>query len=299
MKNLFTKFIFLFFVVNVSYSQAWLTNLEIAQKLALVQNKMVLMVWEDATEYDYQVVVNNENGNIVFVQNLFENEEVSPLIWKHFVPVIVDEFEYADMYMKIKDKRSQKYIDKFNDDSIKIMDVNGHILNVSNQPEGYQNITNIILNYGLSTEFLSHELKGYNNKLDFYSAYYLASKYLDYSLYVKEGIRENILDLATIYLDTAAEYLVNNPVENQLALLQRVALSKIEQYLVLKRPRKVLRELKRIDAETIAKNNQGFVDFLYYTSYRILGDVEEAELWKSNISSVDLKKSQLLINLND
>jgi len=92
---------------------------------------------------------------------------------------------------------------------------------------------------------------------------------------------------------------VNNPVENQLALLQRVALSKIEQYLVLKRPRKVLRELKRIDAETIAQNNQGFVDFLYYTSYRILGDIEEAELWKSNISLVDLKKAQLLINLND
>ncbi|QXP79726.1 MULTISPECIES: hypothetical protein [Winogradskyella] len=299
MKNLFTKFIFLFFVVNVSHSQAWLTNLDIAQKLALVQNKMVLMVWEDATEYDYQVVVNNENGNIVFVQNLFENEEVSPLIWKYFIPVIVDELEYEDLYMNIKDKRSQKYIDKFNDDSIKIMDINGHILNVSNQPEGYQNITKIILDYGLNTEFIATELKGYNTNPDFYSAYYLASKYLDYSLYTKESIRENILDLATIYLDTAAEYLVNNPEENQSNLLQRVALSKIEQYLILKRPRKVLRELKRIDTETIAQNNQGFVDFLYYTSYRVLGDIEEAELWKSNISSLDLKKAQLLINLND
>ncbi|NRR90422.1 hypothetical protein HSX10_02450 [Winogradskyella undariae] len=299
MKNLFKKFIFLFFVVNVSHSQAWLTNLDIAQKLALVQNKMVLMVWEDATEYDYQVVVNNENGNIVFVQNLFENEEVSPLIWKYFIPVIVDELEYEDLYMNIKDKRSQKYIDKFNDDSIKIMDINGHILNVSNQPEGYQNITKIILDYGLNTEFIATELKGYNTNPDFYSAYYLASKYLDYSLYTKESIRENILDLATIYLDTAAEYLVNNPEENQSDLLQRVALSKIEQYLILKRPRKVLRELKRIDTETIAQNNQGFVDFLYYTSYRVLGDIEEAELWKSNISSLDLKKAQLLINLND
>ncbi|WP_179317476.1 hypothetical protein [Winogradskyella undariae] len=299
MKNLFTKFIFLFFVVNVSHSQAWLTNLDIAQKLALVQNKMVLMVWEDATEYDYQVVVNNENGNIVFVQNLFENEEVSPLIWKYFIPVIVDELEYEDLYMNIKDKRSQKYIDKFNDDSIKIMDVSGHILNVSNQPEGYQNITKIILDYGLNTEFIATELKGYNTNPDFYSAFYLASKYLDYSLYTKESIRENILDLATIYLDTAAEYLVNNPEENQSNLLQRVALSKIEQYLILKRPRKVLRELKRIDTETIAQNNQGFVDFLYYTSYRVLGDIEEAELWKSNISSLDLKKAQLLINLND
>ena len=298
MKNLFTKFLFLFFIVNVSHAQAWMTNLDIAQKLALSQNKMVLMVWEDTTEYKYQVVVNDEKGNTVFVQNLFENEEVSPLIWEYFVPVIVNEFEYADLYDKIKDKQSQKYIDKFNDDSIKIMDVNGNILNVSNQPEGYQNITKIILDYGLSTEFLSHEFKGYNNKLDFYSAYYLASKYLDYSLYMKESIRENIVDLAMIYLDEAAEHIEGNPVENQLGLTQRVELSRIQQYLILKRPRKVLRELKRMDADTIAQNNQGFVDFLYYTSYRVLEDLDEAELWKSNISSVDLKKAELLINLN-
>ena len=177
MKNLFIKFLFLFFIINVSHAQAWMTNLDIAQKLALSQNKMVLMVWEDTTDYKYQVVVNNEKGNTVFVQNLFENEEVSPLIWDYFVPVIVNEFEYADLYEKIKDKQSQKYIDKFNDDSIKIMDVNGNILNVSNQPEGYQNITKIILDYGLNTEFVSPELNGYNDKSDFYSAYYLASKY--------------------------------------------------------------------------------------------------------------------------
>ncbi|WP_179319347.1 hypothetical protein [Winogradskyella helgolandensis] len=298
MNKFIINVLFLLFAFHLSHSQAWMTNLDIAQKLALTQNKMVLMVWEESTKYPYGVLANDENGKTIYIESLFESEVISPIIWEHFVPVIVSEYKYADLYGEIKDKRSQKYINKFNDDSIKIMDVNGNILNVSSDPESFQNITTIINNYALNTDYVSTELIGYKTQRDFYSSFYLASKYFDFSLYMKDKIRSEFIDLGIIYLNEATGFIATQPTEDQLALTQRAALLDLQQYLILKRPKKVLRQLKRMDAEGIEPNNESFVAFLYYTAYQILNDVTNAALWESKISSVNLKKAQLLINLN-
>lgn len=298
MKNLIIKTAFFLLTVNVSFSQAWMTNLEIAQSLASVENKMILMVWEETTHYQYPVLVNDDNGKIVFINNLFEDEEISPLIWKHFIPVIVSEYQYADLYDKIKGKRSQRYIDKFNDDSIKILDINGNILNLNDTSEDYENISIFIQKYALDTEYIAIELQSYRQKQDFYSAYFLASKYLDFSMYMKDDVRADIIRLSKIYLDEAETYVESAKEENKLSLRQRVELLGIQQSLVAKRPKKVLRQLKRMDEETIEANNQSFVAFLYYTTYKILKDETNAEQWESKITSVNLKKAQLIINLN-
>ncbi|MFD1016605.1 hypothetical protein [Winogradskyella rapida] len=280
-----------------SSAQPWMTNLDLAQDLALTQNKMVLMVWEDTTKYPYHVLVNDENGYTILIENLFENEEVSPLIWKYFVPVIVNELAYESLYLEIKEKQSQEYIDKFNDDSIKIMDVHGHILNVKHTAEGYQNITTLIQNYGINTEFFALELKEYKEKKDFYSAYYLASKYFDFSPYVKEAIRENMVDLGLLYLEEASQFIEEVTAEDKAMLSQRVALLSIQQYIILNRPRKALRLLNRLEIDEEHASNQGFLAFLYYTTHRILGNQKEVMTWKSKLSSVNLKKAQVLINL--
>lgn len=298
MKKGLIKLLFIFFVVNTASGQGWMTNLDIAQKLASVQNKMVLMVWEETTKYSYPIFVNDENGNTLFVNNLFEDENISPLIWKHFVPVIVSDNHYSDLFSKIKGKRSQKYIDKFNDDSIKIMDVNGNILNLSRDHENFENITTMILKYGLNTEFIAQELKGYQQEQDFYSTYYLASKYLDFAMYVRKEIRPELIDLTNIYLDEAYELIETSTENNKLTKTQRVELSRIQESLITKNPKKVLRQLKRMDAINAEPNNQQFVAFLYYTAYSILKDETNIEIWKSKVSSVNLKKAQLIINLN-
>lgn len=298
MKNLLVTLLFVIFSVNMALAQPWMTNLDIAQSLAKVQNKMVLMVWEETTKYPYPVLVNLDNGETVIIENLYEDETISPLIWKHFVPVIVSENQYGDLYSEIKGKRTQKYIDKFNDNTIKIMDINGNILNVSGHSNYFENISTLIQNYALNTEFLDLELKGYKTERDFYSAYYLASKYLDYSMYMNEYIRKEIIDLSTIYLDEATRFIEDNPEEDRLTLTQRVELLKIQQLLIIKRPKKVLRQLKRMDAEHVETKNQAFAAFIYYTTYRILKDETKAAEWKSKISSVNLKKAQLIINLN-
>lgn len=298
MKQRLLIVIFVLFAINLTSAQAWMTNLEIAQRLALVQNKMVLMVWEETTSYEYPVLVKDKNGRTIFINNLFEDEYISPLIWEHFVPVIVSEDRYADLYEKIKGKRSQKYIDKFNDDTIKIMDVNGNIVNTDYLVEDFQNVTNIINQYAFDTSFLEEELNNYRKDKNFFSAYYLASKYLDIALYTGRKVRSNIVELSNIYLDEAKALVVEQEIKERDALRQRCELLKLQEFILLRRPKKAIRALKKIDEETIAESNKPFVAFLYYTAYMSMDKYDDAEPWKSKISSLNLKKAQKLINLN-
>ncbi len=289
----------LLFTVNLISAQTWMTNLEIAQRLALVQNKMVLMVWEESTSYEYPVLVKDERGRTIFVNNLYDDEYISPLIWQHFVPVIVSEDRYADLYEKIKGKRSQKYIDKFNDDTIKIMDVNGNIVNTDYLVEDLQNVTTIIQRYAFDTSFMAEEINNYRTKKDFYSAYYLASKYLDFSLYVDRKVRANIIDLANIYLDEAKVLVVGEDMKERDALRQRCELLKAQEFLLRRRPKKVIRALKGLKEEDIAESNKSFVAFLYYTAYMCMDKLKDAKAWKSELSSLNLKKAQQIITINN
>jgi hypothetical protein len=275
-----------------------MTSLDFAQKLATVQNKMVLMVWEETTNYQYPVIVKDDKGRTLLIENLFEDENLSPLIWENFVPVIVSEDQYADLYLAIKDKRKQSYIDKFNDDSIKIMDINGNILNTAETSEDYPNITKLIETYAINTELLALELAGYKKEKDFYSAYYLASKYLDFTLYADKNIRSELINLSNLYLNEALALLENNVAEDKLTLMERVELLKIQENLILKRPKKVLRQLKKMDAENIDNTNKTFVAYLYYTAYSILENESKIEIWKTKVSSLNLKKAKMIINLN-
>lgn len=298
MKKLIIKTIFLFFLVQLGHSQEWMKSLDVAKKLALVQNKMILMVWEETTQYQYPVFVNDDEGNSIYIRDLFTNEKLSPLIWKNFVPVIVAEYEYADLYNEVKGKRKQSYIDKLNDDGIKIMDANGTIINVNMSPFDFINITDLIKKYSLNTEYVAAELKNYAYEKNFYSAYFLASKYLDFSLYTNKKIRSEIIDISNIYLKEAIGFIQSEKEEDQLVLQQRCDLLKIQENLILKRPKRVLRQLKKMDADTIENNNKSLVAFLYYTAYKILKDENEAAEWQSKVSLVNLRTSNLIINLN-
>jgi hypothetical protein len=298
MKNLFIKTLLILFTFNFCHAQEWMTSLDIAQKLASVQNKMVLMVWEESTLYPYPVMVNDSKGRTTLIENLFTDENVSPLIWEHFVPVIVSEDQYADLYEGIKSKRKKAYIDKFNDDSIKILDINGNILNLQFFFDDFQNVTTLIKKYAINTVFMAEELRKYSSEKNFYSAYFLASKYLDLSLYANRKTRSEIMDLSNIYLEEALVFLRTSTEEDKLVLEQRCELLKTQESLVLKNPRKVIRQLKKIDAEDLENANEAFIAFLYYTAYMSLGDAEKAEVWKSKISLVNLRKAEMLINLN-
>jgi len=298
MKKKIGVLVFCLFVVFTAKAQEWMTSLDAAKRLALTQNKMIFMLWEEATFYPLPVMMKDNNGKAYFVRNLFENEGINQIIWEHFVPVIVSERHYEDMYSIIKDKRSARYIEKFNDDSVKIMDAAGNIINVDYNVQTYLNLSEYIQYYALNTSYLSSELSNYRRNKDFYSAYFLSSKYIDYSILTNKKIRPKILGLSKIYLNEAESFLENNNLDDEPTLKQRVELLELMVYLIKGKPRKVLRRLKKIEKNGILEANITNVGFLFYSSHLLLNNSERAESWKPKVSTIDLNKARLVFNIH-
>ncbi|MEH6538145.1 MAG: hypothetical protein V7719_17220 [Psychroserpens sp.] len=286
-------------VISFCQPKEWYTSLDAAKRLAVIQNKMVLMMWEESASFAFPVIVNSTDGRPVYIKDMFENEYVSDLIWEFFIPVKVSESNYADMIEAVEANRNQRYKDKFNDDSMKVLDANGNILNTSNVNDDFSfNISKFIQKYGLNTSYLKDELQNYSKLKDYYSTYRLASKYIHYASYVQKNLRKEIIDLSTIYLDEAGRALMENTSENKQSYLQQIELLKLKQSLVLNKPRRVLRLLKKIDANEIAEFNESLVSFLNYTAFGLLKDEKNTSLWRTKLSLVNLKKANQIINSN-
>ena len=206
MKKVTLVLLLLTLSINQCISQEWMTSLEIAKRLARVQNKMLFVMWEKSTEYDFPVVFNDENGQGYYT-DLFENETINKIIWGYFVPVKLNESTYSDLYSEIENKRNEKYIRIFQNDGIKIMDANGNILNTGYFGSDPFNIVDFIEHYQLNTTFLKARLNNYFEKRNFYTTIALASKYLDYAVFVDKKVRKEITELAFIYINESSELL--------------------------------------------------------------------------------------------
>ena len=282
---------------NISHSQDWFTSLDIAKRFAIVQNKMLFVMWEGSLENDYLATIEDGKGNEVVII-LSESEYVTNLIWEYFVPVMLLETDYETLSTQVKDKRGFKYYNKLIDDSIKIMDVNDNILNINDTSENYENVSQYIKRYGLSTFYIKQELENYSRNKNATSSYLLASKYQDYAIFVNRSVRPEIIALADIYFDEAKLQLPESTFNNKVAFLQKLELLQIKGFLILDKSNKARRFLKKIDAETIDSVNQSLFSFLNYTMFKLLKDEENAALWKNRVSLVDLKKTELIININ-
>lgn len=281
---------------NFCLSQEWMTSLEVAKRLARVQNKMLFVMWEESTQYDYPVSYVDENG-VRVITDLFKDSDVNRVLWEHFIPVRLFEFTYSDLYEEIKDVRDENYIRKFQDDEIKIMDSNGNILNVKDHNMEMLNISRFIKKYSLNTSFIQDQLNNYNNNKSFYTSLTLASKYLDYAIFVDPSVRSEIVELSTIYFDEALRFLDKETIENKAGFKQKCELLQLKGLLLKNRPKKVLRLLKKIDSETINEVNEPLIAFLNYTALIMKGDEKKASLWKTKVSLVDLKKAHLILNI--
>lgn len=298
MKKTLFILLLVFFSRSLSYSQdAWMTAVEAAQRLALAQDKMILMVWDQATYYPLPVLIKGENGKQVAINNLFDSPEVIDMLWQHFVLLKIDDDAYADMYDTIKN-RPFAYIGKFDDDSLKVMDANGNILNTSLDTGYVLDLTAFVNKYALNTSYFKQELMNYRNEKTFYTTLYLASKYVEYGFYTHESVRSEIVDLSSIYLKEAKNLLSQENLENKIALEQRIELIEIEQALVLNKPKKVIRQLKRLEKEEVQGANNQLLAFQYFTAYRLLGDEENAAIWRSKVSSIDFEKAMFIIKNN-
>lgn len=298
MKKIALSFVILIASFQLSQAQEWMTSLDVAKRLAAVQNKMIFMIWEDAATMPFPIKVVNNNGRIIFVKDMFDNESINGLIWEHFIPVLVSESSYVALYDQIKGERSQRYIDKFNDDTIKIMDVNGNILNLDPMYEEHLNMTSFIMKYYLDTSFLEFELMNYSQEQNFVTSLRLAAKYIDAAVIVNDEVRAEVIELSSIYLKEADNFLLEENLENKLALQQKSDLLKLLQDLVLDNPKRVLRKLKRIESSEIDPSNESLVALLYFAAYRSIKDENSASAWRNKLSLVNLKKATQIIDNN-
>lgn len=299
MKNLILTIVLFTFAINLCQSQEWMNSLDVAKRLARVQDKMIFAMWENATVDSLPVFLKSKNGKYI-IGDLFADKEINRLVWDYFVPVKLQEANYEKLFNEIKDKRSVAYIDKFNDNTIKIMDVNGNILNTDYLEYYYGNVdlSFLIDYYALKTTFLKHELASYSRNKTFLDTYILASKYLEFSTYVNATVRNEVIDLALIYLNEAIGLIENENPEKKAAFKQRCELLFLKKHLILNNPKKTLRQLKKYKNLEIAKNNESLYATLHYTAYKLLKKDDKAEVWKSKISSVDLKKISVILKIN-
>lgn len=294
MKKVALTVLLVFNTLFVCQSQEWMTSLEVAKSLAFVQDKLLFVIWEDVSYGQYPVLITDDKG-VAYVDDLFSNESLNEVIWKHFVPVIISETNYETLYKDIKGKRNQLYIDKFNDDSIKIMDINGTIINTSFTYYDYLDIGKFISKYALNTAFLKAELTNYKTQKDWNTAYRLASKYIDFAVLVNDQVRPEIIKISNYYLKEA-ETLAS--AETSRVLNRKIQLQNIYQDLVLGKAKKVLRQLRRIDDSAGDSSDESFEAFLYFTSYLLLKDETNASSWRSKVSLVNLKMTNLIVKNN-
>ncbi len=296
MKKLLFTLLLSVATITSAMAQEWLTSLTLAKKLALSKNKMLLVIWEDSANYSYPIILEDSDGTKV-VTELFESDAVKTLVWKYFVPVIINESMYQRLFDKIDGKRNMSYINRFNDDNVKVMDPNGNILDLRTADEFMtQDLTAIIKKYALDTSFLEAELNSYFENKNYATTFRLANKYLDFAIYAEDFVKEEIIMLSDIYMLEAEKLLEKSDYTTKEALAQKHALLKIKSYLVMGRSNKVRRLLKKYDLEDIDEINIPLFAFLNYATYRSLDNIEEALPWKAQVLQSDLNKIKFIVN---
>lgn len=294
MKKTILYFLVFFIGILNCNSQEWFTSFDVAKRLALVQNKMLFVMWEESTEYPFQIFINDEKGNTI-VSDMFEDESVNRLIWEYFIPVKISEFLYDELYQKAMG-RGISYLNVLNGDDVKIMDINGNILNLKWNSEMGFHLTKFIKKYALNTSFVNQELIIYNSEKNLNSAFNLGAKYLDFAMYVDKNIKVEVLGLAKIYFDESEAFLNEVDVDYKTAFLQKLGLLKIKEDLILNKSRRAARLLKKFPIDELKDVNRNLYNFLNYTTFKVLGEEEQAILWKEKVSAIDLKKAVQIIN---
>lgn len=284
----------LLIITSSGFAQEWFTSFDIARRMALANNKMLLVIWEDSARGPYPVLV-NEGRKMTVVQDLKTNEILNEAIWDYFIPVLLPEDEYARLFKAVENKAGLAYIDKLNDDSIKIMDATGIIANNDLFYEKGTNLTYLIEHYALDTTFLTPFLKNYIKSKNFTTTFTLGTKYLDYALVCKAKIRPEIVVMAQLYLKQAKDLLEDSELKNKDAFFQKLKLYGIKQELVLDNAKKARRMLKRIKPEDVSVINENLFFFLNYTTFIVSKDEENAAVWRTKVTQRDLTKASLIL----
>lgn len=284
--------------VNTTLAQEWFTSFDVAKRMALVQNKLLFVIWEDSFKPPYYIMAkNSQNKNVVI--DFTDNNDVKNVIWDYFIPVLLPESKYGDLLFEAKKHAGEAYLGELDDDYIKIMDVNGNIVNNAFSTEDIQNLPLLISKYALDTSFLNPYLRNYLKKRNFATSFTLGAKYHDFALFAIKDIRKELIKLSKIYLKEAKRHLAESDLTNRDAFEQKLDFYEIKELLILNNSKKARRLLKRIALDDVKDINQSLFVFLNYTTFILLKDEINAATWRAKITQADLKKASLILKAHN
>ncbi len=259
----------------MSMADNWLYDFEEAKKLALATNKLILVdFW--ATWCGPCKKMDRES---------WSKDDVK-LLMSGYVPVKIDidsNRELASRY----NIRSIPYVF--------VLDGNGKVVHQTMSYKSKSELVDLLKTYALSTEFLSNELISYYKKQSFVSAYRIASKYHDYSLYLDEDLRKDFLKASDDYFEEALDYLDEEDFKKKAAFRQKIELYDIQKELLLNNARRAMKLLKKIDKVDVDKMNNRFFAFLNYATYKLMNNKDQTKLWEGEVTEADKQKVKLLM----
>lgn len=297
MRRIFLYFLLSLLSANYCASQEWMQSLAFAQKLALTQDKLLFVMWENSNAKFYPInIIDVVDGTAKPKGEDFKNNDyLDQILWTYFVPVRLQEDQYEALFADVKGKYSMEYINKFNDDGIKIMDANGRILNV-NERYGNSIYLDYINRYAINTSYVKQHLKNYKREQNFSTTYLLALFYGDMAIKGETNLWEELTMLARLYLNEAKTMILHEDVEKQNYYNERAILLEIQLSLMLNEVSSPKRALKKLGKSGIEKGNLRLYNFNQFLLAGIKGDVEEYYKWKPQISEAEFKKANKIIN---
>ena len=241
MKNI--TIIFLVFT-NFCFAQIY-TNFEEAKKIALVENKLMLVDFTASW--------------------CGPCREMEKKVWpEHSIKELLNDFVFVQIDIDIN-RDLKKLYDVKGIPYMVIMDANGKLIKDNLGDFDVNGLKRFLNPYRLSTQYLSNELIFYHKSKNYNTSIRVFQKYLDFYLMVDKELQYNFLQLGDAYFEDA-QYSLSKKDENYLEKRQKLDLFSLYNYAYLHKFKKLDIKLSSFKESEILENNLNLYYFLVYIS---------------------------------